>query len=45
MKDVGLVGVPYSGASTLFTALTRTGAAGGGRIRPSSTCPTPGSAS
>jgi ribosome-binding ATPase YchF (GTP1/OBG family) len=29
MKGVGLVGVPYSGKSTLFTALTRTGAAGG----------------
>jgi ribosome-binding ATPase YchF (GTP1/OBG family) len=29
MRDVGLVGVPYSGKSTLFTALTRTGAAGG----------------
>lgn len=29
MKDVGLVGVPYSGKSTLFTALTRAGAAGG----------------
>jgi ribosome-binding ATPase YchF (GTP1/OBG family) len=29
LKDVGLVGVPYSGTSTLFTALTRTGAAGG----------------
>ena len=29
MKTVGLVGVPYSGKSTLFTALTRTGAAGG----------------
>src|SRR5712691_6501644 len=29
MKEVGLVGVPYSGKSTLFTALTRTGAAGG----------------
>src|SRR6266480_4529745 len=29
VKDVGLVGVPYSGASTLFTALTRTGATGG----------------
>jgi GTP-binding protein YchF len=29
MKDVGLVGVPYSGKSTLFTALTRTGAVGG----------------
>ncbi len=29
MKDIGLVGVPYSGKSTLFTALTRAGAAGG----------------
>ena len=29
MRDVGLVGLPYAGASTLFTALTRTGAAGG----------------
>ena len=29
MKGIGLVGVPYSGKSTLFTALTRTGAAGG----------------
>lgn len=29
MKSVGLVGVPYAGKSTLFTALTRTGAAGG----------------
>src|SRR5919198_2643908 len=29
MRDVGLVGVPYSGKSTLFTALTRTGATGG----------------
>jgi len=29
VKDVGLVGVPYSGKSTLFTALTRTGAVGG----------------
>src|SRR5690348_4505908 len=29
MKDVGLDGVPYSGKSRLFTALTRTGAAGG----------------
>jgi ribosome-binding ATPase len=29
LKDVGLVGVPYSGKSTLFTALTRSGAAGG----------------
>lgn len=29
MKDIGLVGVPYSGKSTLFTALTRHGAAGG----------------
>jgi GTP-binding protein YchF len=29
MKDIGLVGVPYAGKSTLFTALTRVGAAGG----------------
>src|SRR5207248_2770631 len=29
MKDIGLVGVPFSGRSTLFTALTRSGAAGG----------------
>jgi ribosome-binding ATPase len=29
LKDVGLVGVPYAGKSTLFTALTRSGAAGG----------------
>jgi ribosome-binding ATPase YchF (GTP1/OBG family) len=29
VKDVGLVGVPFSGKSTLFTALTRVGAAGG----------------
>lgn len=29
MKDIGLVGVAFSGKSTLFTALTRTGAHGG----------------
>lgn len=29
MKDVGLAGLPSSGKSTLFTALTRAGAAGG----------------
>jgi len=29
VKDIGLVGVPFSGKSTLFTALTRTGAKGG----------------
>ena len=29
MKDIGLVGAPYSCKSTLFTALTRTGASGG----------------
>jgi ribosome-binding ATPase len=29
MKDVGIVGVPYSGKTTLFTALTRSGSAGG----------------
>jgi GTP-binding protein YchF len=29
MKDIGLVGLPFSGKSTLFTALTRTGSHGG----------------
>ena len=29
MKDIGLVGVPFSGRTTLFTALTRTGSHGG----------------
>jgi ribosome-binding ATPase YchF (GTP1/OBG family) len=29
VKDIGLVGVPFSGKSTLFTALTRTGSHGG----------------
>jgi ribosome-binding ATPase len=29
VKDIGLVGLPFSGKSTLFTALTRTGAHGG----------------
>jgi hypothetical protein len=29
MRDIGLVGVPFSGKSTLFTALTRSGAHGG----------------
>jgi GTP-binding protein YchF len=29
VKDIGLVGVPYSGKSTLFTALTRAGSHGG----------------
>ena len=29
MKDVGIVGVPYAGKTTLFTALTNAGSAGG----------------
>jgi GTP-binding protein YchF len=29
MKDIGLVGVPFCGKTTLFTALTRAGAKGG----------------
>jgi ribosome-binding ATPase len=29
MRDIGIVGLPYSGKSTLFAALTRTGAVGG----------------
>ena len=29
MRDIGLVGIPFSGKSTLFTALTRTGGHGG----------------
>ncbi|MBA3552982.1 MAG: 50S ribosome-binding GTPase, partial [Actinobacteria bacterium] len=29
MKDIGILGAPYAGKSTLFTALTRAGAAGG----------------
>jgi ribosome-binding ATPase len=29
MKDIGLVGLPFSGKSTLFTALTRAGSHGG----------------
>jgi ribosome-binding ATPase len=29
VKDIGIVGLPYSGKSTIFTALTRTGSAGG----------------
>lgn len=29
MRDIGLVGVPFSGTSTLFTALTRAGSHGG----------------
>jgi ribosome-binding ATPase len=29
VKDIGLVGLPFSGRSTLFTALTRTGTHGG----------------
>lgn len=29
MKDIGLVGLPFAGKSTLFTALTRTGSHGG----------------
>ncbi|HVF52317.1 MAG TPA: DUF933 domain-containing protein [Actinomycetota bacterium] len=29
MKDIGIVGMPYTGKSTLFTALTSSGASGG----------------
>lgn len=29
MKDIGIVGMPYSGKTTLFTALTRHGSVGG----------------
>ena len=29
MRDIGIVGVPYSGKSTLFSALTRSGSVGG----------------
>jgi ribosome-binding ATPase len=29
VRDIGLVGIPFSGKSTLFTALTRTGGHGG----------------
>lgn len=29
MKDIGIVGMPYSGKTTLFTALTRAGSVGG----------------
>lgn len=29
MKDIGIVGMPYSGKSTLFTALTSSGSVGG----------------
>jgi GTP-binding protein YchF len=29
MKDVGIVGLPYAGKTTLFVALTRSGSAGG----------------
>ena len=29
MKDIGIVGLPYAGKSTLFTALTRSGGVGG----------------
>ena len=29
MKDIGIVGMPYSGKSTIFTALTRSGSVGG----------------
>jgi GTP-binding protein YchF len=41
MKDVGLVGMPFSGTSTLFTALTRAGAKGGSASQAVATVPDP----
>ncbi|TMK47716.1 MAG: hypothetical protein E6G55_02765, partial [Actinobacteria bacterium] len=41
MKDIGLVGVPFSGKSTLFTALTRAGAKGGTASQAVATVPDP----
>jgi hypothetical protein len=41
MRDIGLVGVPFSGKSTLFTALTRAGAKGGSASQAVATVPDP----
>ncbi len=41
MKDIGLVGVPFSGKSTLFTALTRAGVKGGHANQAVVTAPDP----
>jgi GTP-binding protein YchF len=41
MRDIGLAGLPFSGKSTLFTALTRAGARGGSASQAVATVPDP----